>query len=152
MSRVIKFRAWQDYNESMKYHEERIGHTSGDILNSCLSTNIMQFSNLLDKNGKEIYEGDILELIDQEIEGKQTEFGQVVVKFGEYSTLDIESGDISLGWYVEGFHGYRRIDGTKDRYVKLDSLLTCIKDKWNKGWEVVGNIYQNPELIKLKNK
>lgn len=108
---------------------------------------LLQFTGLKDKNGREIYEGDILELIEPEIDGKQTEFGRVVVKFGKYDTRDIESGDISLGWYVEGRHGYKRMDNTKDDYEKLDSLLRCQGSKWKKAWEIVGNIYENPELL-----
>jgi len=109
---------------------------------------LMQYTGLKDKNGKEIYEGDILALIEPEVKDKQSEFGRMLVKFGEYNTYEIESGDESIGWFMEGYHGYLREDGRKNIY-KTDafdehpwSLLSC------RQWEVIGNIYENPELLK----
>ena len=70
---------------------------------------LMQFTGLKDKNGKEIYEGDIV----------KDEFGVDVVHFyeGEFKKKSGESCGCSIG----------RL-GTKDM-------------------EVIGNIYENPELF-----
>lgn len=73
---------------------------------------VMQYTGIDDKNGKEIFEGDI-------------------VKFKEYRTTKIETGYVSFrdGSFViisELFSHYRWID-----YVV----------------EVIGNIYENPELV-----
>ena len=79
--------------------------------------------------------------------GKQTRFGTAEVKFGEYDNSDIEYGSDGIGFYVEGFNGYRREDGSIDIYPiggdsEQESLCYC------RGWEVVGNIHETPHLLK----
>lgn len=79
-----------------------------------------QFTGLHDKNGKEIYEGDILE---------SGSYGIVQVVWPEkYITGDNE--DI-MAWCVMG--------GNLEGLAGLDVQYS---------WEVIGNIYENPELLK----
>jgi uncharacterized phage protein (TIGR01671 family) len=88
-----------------------------------------QFTGLTDKNGKEIYEGDIL--ISKYGDKKPFE-----ILFGEYQTYEekVGSKSTSIGFYWNETDGEqvgfgKSIDGNMDAY------------------EVIGNVFENPELI-----
>lgn len=103
---------------------------------------IGQFTGLLDKNGKEIYEGDII----------------------EYSTIVCNMNGPSLpdGKYCSGHHIHRHCfvakmdidfenelicstyhaNGGCDKLLESDELFN-----YKEGFEVIGNINDNPELI-----
>ena len=87
MSRVIKFRAWSPKDKLMCWFPER-KMDDGTIFNYCEpheSFILMQYTGLKDKNGKEIYEGDI-------VQGEK-DFVKGVVQFNE-----------SGYWMVMGHH------------------------------------------------
>lgn len=114
--RTIKFRAW---NKSKKIMIEDVSFIK-EYVDKLI---YLQFTGLLDKNGKEIYEGDILEF-----------------DFPKNNTLFLPTGkhiesvkwcDIDCRWEVffEDFNY-----GIENRYI-------------GKG-VVIGNIYENKELLK----
>ena len=127
MTREIKFRAWDKRNKQMltvaqfvfdtrgeAYLEKSpiiardkdYNHYSGDFE----SMEIMQFTGLKDKNGKEIYEGDIVKF-------RNPVYAEII--------------------YLKGcFFAGNEFLGDRPLYnIKIP-------------YEVIGNIYENPELFK----
>lgn len=126
MSREIKFRAWDKKQKKMLYGvsigtikvwDENAPFISHEFSYSedCI---FEQYTGLKDKNGKEIYEGDILE----------DDYDQAVgmVKYGIHNCGCCHS--------VYGF-------STVDQNGEIVNMRLV-------GAEVVGNIHDNPELLK----
>lgn len=80
---------------------------------------LMQFAGLLDRHGKEIYEGDIV---------KTPRNRKAKVSFGN-----------GAFWFV-GFPFYEK--------SFFDKQSKTWKTQNAEKWEVIGNIYENPEIIK----
>ncbi len=91
-----------------------------------------QFTGLTDKNGKKIFEGDIVKNDWCFLRGYS------VIKFGQYKPLDM-SNDYQqghLGFYLEHIH---KVDKNTARKDIMYFANKC---------EVIGNIHDNPELLK----
>ncbi len=133
MSRVIKVRAWNNIDKIMCHMNEDGGASYWDgvylstvsLINDQLAQSSkyvwLQFTGLLDKNGVEIYEGDILTIHYDET---QRENPMQV----EY---EVEDGAFRLNEY---------------RNKRLYGQLP-VNIEYQDRWEVLGNIYENPELI-----
>ena len=124
--REIKFRVW-DARDRVWLNKERANLEIHNIL--CYDEYLVhfryvpvQYTGLKDKNGKEIYEGDII-LIKAE--------GNWEVKFGMHYT---NSGDYytSQAW---GFY----LNQSEDTESFCDYIMDL--------GEVIGNIYENSELL-----
>lgn len=113
--RQLKFRAWQEQKGRFLCFDAFTGIAGiycalpGEIVREC-DFRISQFTGLLDKNGKEIFEGDILR---HESGGKPFEIKHALQE-----------------WNEDGFATGYQLSFTGDQY------------------EVTGNIYENPELLK----
>jgi hypothetical protein len=64
MNREIKFRLWRPYDQDQKMIYPRF--ISNELAQSELSF-LMQYTNLKDKNGTEIYEGDLIDFGNTEL-------------------------------------------------------------------------------------
>ncbi len=121
--RRLKFRAWIEASRTMFYFP-------GPLVD--LDTpNLMQFTGLLDKNGKEIYEGDVVRIgCDDErgINGVHViEFwnGQFVFNANRLFQRFQQEDYINFGWWVRSNEGKMTL----------------------KQIEILGNIYEHPSLL-----
>jgi uncharacterized phage protein (TIGR01671 family) len=124
---IPKFRAWLKNDKEMIDVDE-IHWFNGelDIIGDYITfvrkadeIELMQSTGLKDKNGKEIFEGDIVDYKGRE----------AVVKWhGSYASFI-----------------YRFVDGLLERVSEWDPLFLAYYN-----FEVMGNIYENPELLEVK--
>jgi uncharacterized phage protein (TIGR01671 family) len=119
--RTIKFRAWNDPTSEMLYSDDfTFSEFFHEIYPLNKNSGLMQFTGLLDKNGKEIYEGDILH---SETWGRNSRC------LNPYHVVEWRD----VGWVASGYNGT----------MNVHPELTVKQD-----FEVIGNTYENPELLK----
>jgi uncharacterized phage protein (TIGR01671 family) len=146
--REIKFRAWQkNYKEMYQPHDgwiefhhgelSLVGFNDGDLQLTPKDCILMQYTGLKDKNGKEIYEGDVVKVLEtahsendlqKQLRGTNADYD--ICEYVGVVTWDDEGCDYSLiqqGQTIEDAVGFPR-----HMYEH----------------EVIGNIYENPELLK----
>ena len=102
------------------------------IIYSVIPQTVGQFTGLLDKNGKRIFEGDILKPFDDEIDKMVVEFHHgafVLCLYGERGYMG------EGGWVEEGNYGV----------FECEPLSSYGDDV-----EVIGNIHDNPELLEAQ--
>ena len=128
--REIKFRAWHkekkeivnveeiDFmNKVINYIDNDYENNRQEIIGAYFEDiELMQYTGLKDKNGKEIYEGDIVKL--------RANHGIGVVKYyDEWGAFVVE-------------------------YIKLKKIAVLGMNYYEEDIEVIGNIYENPKLIR----
>lgn len=142
MNRVIKFRAWDAVDKCFYYFTIGEGSyifTTGDAYNKlCLNgVKFEQFTGLHDKNGKEIYEGDILSFA-----GNMTADDSFGVEpngyiYDEENTHPVCWNDKLAGWEPSF------APDEEWKYKRDTRGLMC-----SGNCEVIGNIHESPEVVK----
>ena len=138
--REIKFRAWDAYRkriyevieinwlgESIKVYADFAGYGYTNMKSAIL----MQYTGLHDEGGKEIYEGDILGCHDNVKRWKSGDGERAIVEWDKNKSR----------WGMM-FHS---IYGGEGHLCAEESLNSRVRFEW----VVVGNIYENPELLEL---
>lgn len=134
MQREIKFRAWigdrKALKEVVRYEKhdngfsvsylDSIGNEIAPMYSNSHSIELMQYTGKKDKNGFEIYEGDIVKW------GKDTELNERIAKV-VFDELGVRFISVKNGtFYLHSF-------------IYADT---------KKHLEVIGNIYENADLLK----
>ena len=133
---IPKFRAWikeekcfADYIETIRYYAKEIDLCWGGICESdCFNFEdviFTQSTGLFDRNGQEIFEGDIV-----------TD-GDVISDIKYHQTL---------GFYMIGKYGFSVPFGQGVDVEYFEEFAVHV----SKTFEVIGNIYENPELLEDK--
>jgi len=125
MKREIKFRAWDVVDKRMILPDIWMSRLCGEgvSLEEILGNEeyaVMQFTGLKDKNGKEIYEGDVVRAWKDSQQDTSEPLGV------------IEYGDFNAVYYI----------CFETRPENL-MVMACDYDQL----EIIGNIYENPELL-----
>ena len=158
---IPKFRAWDVLAEKMIdeilmisfVRKEIIGKFSDGSTSVPLKfedkrngedVTLMQSTGLKDKNGQEIFEGDILKFNDE---------------WNEYCHEGYVDGSVEGVNYVEVVKGEACFEFGQTRYPESSlfihmedehlSFAELIKDK-DFEFKIIGNIYENPELLEYK--
>lgn len=83
---------------------------------------LMQSTGLHDKNGKEIFEGDIL-------------------------AIETDEGILNVNIFLDSKHALFMFESKK--YNEEDLLAELVED-YTYPFEIIGNIYENPELLEVE--
>lgn len=126
--REIKFRAINTRTNSFEYFRlPHHGNHIGMFNAQGVLGQLQQFTDLVDKNRKDIYEGDI-------------------VRIGELEDLehDTDATVHVIKWFGEEGYPAFDLDGFESEANGLSEYAQG--NVWN--IEIIGNIYENPELLK----
>ena len=138
--RTIKFRIWNKFLEKMSepkklcidaelnaFYIDKPPHHDFEL---------MQFTGLYDKNGKEIYEGDIVNW--------GMHHNNSIEHFHRYAVVEINPDiQFRIIFYINSKNGTKK---ETDNFIFRFGQFAY--QETNKHLEVIGNIYENPELLK----
>ena len=147
MNREIKFRMWDKKSKKMRKVESigfgKLNHYENPVVNGvgydCINDKeimvhrdfphfeLMQYTGLKDKNDNKIYEGDIIRQVKVRTKEEHIDKNNYKVVF-KYGSFWLERPDGNTV-YIKDFP-------TIDEFVGFECF------------EVIGNVYENPELLK----
>ena len=131
--REIKFRIYDKEIKKMQYSDTLL--YSFFRMYSAEEEGLMQYTGLKDKNGKEIYEGDIIRTYNYNDKWDDGAIGDV----------NFEEAGFRFNWKI-----LLAKSGEKDSKTPVSTICSSKayeSEKRETGVEVIGNIYENPELM-----
>jgi uncharacterized phage protein (TIGR01671 family) len=136
--RQIKFRAWDVLYDKMLYSKE--GNLNGFFhtveQRPQDQAPVMQFTGIKDKYGFEIWEGDVVLVYDEDVVPVTDEGQGPIEECNHLVVVEMRNG-------VWGFE----IPATDDGETGWYGLRYWNEEISSEGYAVVGNIYENPELL-----
>ena len=163
--REIKFRAWLKEKkeivnvEEIDFMNKVINYIENDYENNRQEIKgayfenivLMQYTGLKDKNNKEIYEGDIL------LSSNENGIFLISINFGD---SNIEDSNILTCFQIKiekTLAGSQYLEYFNNNLIELINKYNIPLEEYNNekyisdGWWILGNIYENPELLKENN-
>lgn len=153
MKRDIKFRAWDKDSKQMdlvvRLEVDDFGHIDtaegyGDVYHNF---ELMEYTGMKDKNGREIYEGDIVKYHLTRVYGEH--YDPITLGYvGSDWSVDADIfGKVSI-WPSNGVMMTQIITSDADMFCRAYP----VPRRWhvNQECEIIGNIYENPELLEAQ--
>lgn len=137
MRKVVKYRAYDNLQGGkFEYWDSKSNKFDGifwSMIKHKSFEEVQQYTGLKDKNKKEIYKGDVIRVLMSHSDYNKTNF-EVILKDGAFQMSEKDSyRSTSFAYYFK--------TATDNGEDTTDKNLYSF-------FEIIGNIYENPELLK----
>jgi uncharacterized phage protein (TIGR01671 family) len=133
--RELKFRVW-DKDEQQMVSPDYIDRSGAAFYKvhsiPTMKKETMQYTGLKDKNGKEIYEGDVI---------------SSPVARTDYSVYPFQEERFDFIGYVEWDNGFSQYTCVRKKNILGEVISLQNGSKFLMDATIIGNIYENPELL-----